>query len=224
MEDTHQVREAARGGLARSKKSPVDLLRRIRLRLGDLVRFLGAFLRGPVNVGAIAPSSRWLAAAMIKDCGLDVSDTVVELGPGTGSFTRSILEEITEGTTFFALELDPAFSKGLEKNYPNLIVYNTSAENISEYLARHGKTKADCIVSGLPWASLPMEIQERIMKSVLTSLTPGGVFTTFAYVHARWFPNALRFRRRLRRHFTEVKTSKVVWANLPPAFVYHCKR
>jgi len=202
----------------------VNLLRSIPPRLGDRVRFLRAFLRGPAKVGAIAPSSRSLARAMVKSCGLNFSDTVVELGPGTGAFTRAILEGIGEGTTFFALELDPIFSKALRKSFPSLIVYNDSAENIPEYLAQHGKTKADYIISGLPWASLPMELQNRIMESVITSLAPGGVFTTFGYVHARWLPNALRFRRRLGNHFSEVETSKVVWANFPPAFVYRCKR
>jgi phospholipid N-methyltransferase len=161
---------------------------------------------------------------MVESCGLSLSDTVVELGPGTGAFTRSILEGIGERTTFFALELDPIFSKVLRKRFPSLIVYNDSAENIPEYLAQHGKTNADSIISGLPWASLPMELQQRIMQSVLASLAPGGVFTTFGYVHARWLPNALRFRRRLGKHFSEVETSKVVWANFPPAFVYRCKR
>jgi phospholipid N-methyltransferase len=147
---------------------------------------------------------------------------VVELGPGTGAFTGLILSRIRASTTFFALELDPGFTKGLRSRYPGLTVYNDSAERITQYLKIHGKRCADYIVCGLPWASLPLGVQDRIFEGVLDSLQPGGHFVTFGYVHARWFPNAQRFRRRLRRGFSRVETSRVVWKNFPPAFIYRC--
>jgi phospholipid N-methyltransferase len=217
------VRQRSRRNGVR-KKSAAEILRGIKPTVEDRVRFIGGFLRGPAKVGAIAPSSRALARAMVRGCGLNRVETVVELGPGTGAFTRAILEGIGERTTFFAVEVDPIFAQGLRKRFPGLVVYNDSAERLRDYLARNGKTKADCIISGLPWASLPLVVQDRIMESVLASLSPGGVFTTFGYVHARWMPNALRFRRRLLQHFPKVEVSKVVWGNFPPAFVYRCTR
>ena len=58
---------------------------------------------------------------------------------------------------------------------------------------------------------------------VLASLAPDGMFTTFTYVHAFWLPRARRFRHRLECFFAEVKTSRIVWRNVPPAFVYRCR-
>jgi len=213
----------------KSKRHPTRprvkrFLKEIRPGVQDRFRFLGAFLRRPACVGALAPSSRRLALEMIEGCGLATCDTVVELGPGTGAFTGPILEGIGKTTTFFAMELDPALSKGLRNRFPALIVYNDSAERIQDYLGRHGKERADYIISGLPWASLPLKVQDNILREVLSSLAPGGLFITFGYLHARWMPNALRFRRKLEQHFTRVEPSGPIWGNFPPAFVYRCTR
>ncbi len=188
------------------------------------VSFLREFLRGPTRVGAIAPSSRWLARTMVESGGIQEADTVVELGPGTGSFTRAILQAISPSATFFVLEINAEFARSLRQRFPELTVHNDSAEKLPEYLARHGKSAVDCVLSGLPWASLPMAVQEKVMAAVVESLRPGGTFATFAYLHALCLPNARRFRERLERAFTKVELSPVVWMNLPPAFVYRCTR
>jgi phosphatidylethanolamine/phosphatidyl-N-methylethanolamine N-methyltransferase len=201
-----------------------NLLRHLKPGLQDRIRFLGAFLRRPACVGALAPSSQALARAMVRCCAPETSQTVVELGPGTGAFTGLILKQIGKNTKFFAVELDPVFARGLRARFPDLTVYNDTAERLDKYLVMNGEKKADLIVSGLPWASLPLTVQQRIFEAVLKSLVPGGVFATFGYVHARWFPNAQRFRRRLEQHFSRVDESPVVWRNFPPAFIYRCVR
>jgi phospholipid N-methyltransferase len=78
-------------------------------------------------------------------------------------------------------------------------------------------------VSGLPWAGFAATRQTRILDAVVASLRPGGWFTTFAYVHAAGWPPGRRFRRLLEARFSEVERSRVVWKNLPPAFVYRCR-
>jgi phospholipid N-methyltransferase len=208
----------------RARRRVKRFLKEIKPGVQDRFRFLGAFLRRPACVGALAPSSRRLALEMIYGCGLSTCDTVVELGPGTGAFTGPILESIGKKTTFFAMELDPALSRGLRTRFPALTVYNDSAERIQDYLGRHGKERADYIISGLPWASLPLKVQDNILAEVLRSLPPGGLFVTFGYLHARWMPNALRFRRKLAKHFARVELSGPIWGNFPPAFVYRCTR
>lgn len=215
-------REGSSSGASTNGKS--NGTSRLRSGFSDRLRFLRAFLRRPATVGALAPSSPHLARAMVNGRGIEDCSTVVELGPGTGAFTKLILKKIGSKTTFFALELDPGLTRNLKRRFPGLVVYNESAEKIPEYLERHGRGKADYIVSGLPWASLPLDVQQRIFKAVLDSLEPGGVFVTFGYVHARWFPNAQRFRRRLEKSFSRVELSRVVWRNIPPAFIYRCTR
>jgi phosphatidylethanolamine/phosphatidyl-N-methylethanolamine N-methyltransferase len=190
----------------------------------EWTEFFGSFLRDPARVGAIAPSSPELAAAMLHGCDLASAKSVVEFGPGTGAFTRVILDRIGRQTTFLALELDPDHARRLRERFPGLNIQNDSAESIQTHLARRQRSKADYIISGLPWAGMPCAAQESILGATASSLAPGGLFTTFSYVHALWFPGARRFRRRIESRFAEVRISPVVWRNLPPAVVYRCRQ
>jgi len=184
--------------------------------------FLWAFLRAPGRVGAVWPSSPALTREMLAGCRLDQARLVVELGPGTGVFTREILRAAGARTRIVALELDARAVARLRRNFPRVEVHHDSAEAILRYVARTGLAYADCVISGLPWASMPAALQERIMHNVAAALGPGGVFTTFAYLHARGTPAGRRYRRLLETLFGEVRVSRAVWSNLPPAVVYRC--
>jgi phosphatidylethanolamine/phosphatidyl-N-methylethanolamine N-methyltransferase len=205
-------------------RQAVAKARAVEPSLAERLWFLCTFLRRPVRIGAVAPSSCWLAEAVLGGCDLQHADTVVELGPGTGAFTELILRRIGRSTTFFALELAPEHVRNLRRRFPELVVYNDSAEAIAYYLALHGKTKADCIISGLPWANMLPKLQDRIANAVFGCLAADGVFTAFAYVHASGLPTARHFRHRLRQRFAQVEISPIIWRNLPPAFVYRCRQ
>ena len=192
--------------------------------MGEHFRFLRTFLQYPVLTGAAAPSSTRLARRMVEGMGLEEAETVVELGPGTGSFTRAILDRIGPRTLVLALEVNRDFAAGLERCFQKVKIVNDSAERLDRHLAANGRTSADCIVSGLPWAGFAQDRQERLMRAVVAALRPGGRFATFAYVHACWLPPGRRLRRMLNSHFAEVEMSPVVWRNLPPAFAYRCRR
>ena len=45
-----------------------------------------------------------------------------------------------------------------------------------------------------------------------------------AYLQGLMFPNGQRFRRLLGEVFRGVEISPVVWKNIPPAFVYRCRK
>jgi phosphatidylethanolamine/phosphatidyl-N-methylethanolamine N-methyltransferase len=192
--------------------------------LRDHLAFLAGFLRAPWRVGAIAPSSRALAAVMTEDMGLEEARTVVELGPGTGVFTRAICERVAAGTLVMAVEIDPRMAALLRPRFPRVSIVNDSAEHLDRLLADAGRKGADAILSGLPWASFPAELQSRLLAAVVGTLRPGGRFATFAYRHASWLAPGRRFRALLTASFAAVDTTPVVWANLPPAFVYRCRR
>ena len=188
------------------------------------LKFVASFVRHPLSVGAVAPSSRFLARRMVEDMGLEEAQTVVELGPGTGSFTQAIETRLRPDAFFLALELNPEFATLLASRTSRATVIQDSAEHIARHLEAHGRPQADAIFCGLPWASFPVSLQERIMSAVIDALRPGGRFATFAYIHACWFPTARKFNRWLRSRFPSVSTTRVVWRNLPPAFVYRCRK
>jgi phospholipid N-methyltransferase len=187
-------------------------------------KFFRAFLREPLRVGSFWPSSPELAEQVVEGCDLASRETVVELGPGTGAFTSLILERLKRKSQFFALEINRMNVVELRQRFPRLQVYADCAGKLPDYLRLHRERKADCIISGLAWGNMLPATQNRIFNAVLASLAPGGLFTTFAYVHASWFPTSLRFRKRLFGHFSKIEITPIVWRNLPPAFVYRCWR
>lgn len=173
-------------------------------------------------MGAICPSSRALAQAMLAHCRLDTAAVVVELGPGTGVFTREILRAAGARTRILALELDERAVDRLRRGFPRVEVFHDSAEAILHCLAKTGLSQADCVISGLPWSAMPPEVQQRIMRDVAAALRPGGTFTTFAYLLIRASPAGRRYLTLLRSLFREVRVGAPVWQNVPPAVVYHC--
>ena len=184
-------------------------------------RFVEAFIREPLTVGAFWPSSAELARAVVNNCDFEPWSTVVELGPGTGAFTAPLLQRLDQRGRLLALEISGTNIDLLRRRFPRCRVIHDSAENLAGHL---GGGKADCIISGLAWGNMMPAVQDRIFDAMLNSLAPDGQFVAFGYVHAAWFPTTLRFRRRLFRSFERVETTPVIWRNLPPAIVYRCWR
>lgn len=190
----------------------------------DSLLFFYNFVRHPKSTGAVFPSSRRLAEKMIDGAGLETAASVVELGPGTGAFTGTIAERLDDPGIYLGLELREKFAAIVQEKFPQLLVVNDSAEKIVENLGKIDRQQADAIISGLPWAAFDSNLQKRIMSSVTAALAPGGKFSTFTYLHACRLPAGKRFRALLDDNFSDVQTSKTVWRNLPPAFVYHCTK
>lgn len=190
----------------------------------DHVTFLGAFVKRPFDTGAVAPSSARLAQRMAEGMGLAEAETVVELGPGTGVFTRMIQAQLKPEAHFLCLEINPRLAEVLTDRFPRAQVVNDCAENLAQHLEAAGRSAADCVISGLPWAAFSRDRQERLLSAVVAALRPAGRFATFAYLHASWLPPGRSFRGLLESRFCRVETSAVVWRNLPPAFVYRCQK
>jgi phospholipid N-methyltransferase len=187
-------------------------------------RFFGAFLRRPGTIGAVWPSSPALARCLLEGHDLARARVVVELGPGTGAFTRFIDPALGPDTLALALEVDGQAVERLRRDYPRWKVIHDSAERIAEHLAAYGAEQADAILSGVPWASMPPALQETILSQVARVLAPEGRFSTFTYVSSPWTRRGAACAQLLRRLFARVETSPVVWRNFPPAFVYHCQQ
>jgi phospholipid N-methyltransferase len=188
------------------------------------VSFFLEFVRDPMTVGAVAPSGPALARVATAAVSSTGSPIVVELGPGTGSFTAAIQRRLAGRGRHIAVEVNARFAQKLAALHPEVEVVHADAADLAAVLAQRGLRQADVVVCGLPWAAFPENQQRDVLSSVVATLSPHGVFTTFAYVHARWTPPARRLLRSMRSRFDEVVIGRTVWANLPPALVYYCRR
>jgi phospholipid N-methyltransferase len=184
--------------------------------------FLGAMLRNPRSVGAIVPSSPYLARHMVL--GIAGAAQVIELGPGTGVFTGEIVRRVGPRGRVLAVDTNRSFVDRLQRAWPHVNCVHASAETLPALAAAHGMAVADHIISGLPFASLPAETTRRILDGVHQTLRVGGTFTTFQYVHAYRMQAAVAFRRELSARLGSDCRSALVVRNIPPALVLTWQR
>jgi phospholipid N-methyltransferase len=187
--------------------------------LREHVLLFSRFLRSPRTVGAVTPSSRATAEAMVADLDFGETDHVVELGPGTGVFTAAILEQLKPGSKLLAVEIDPAFVERVQRRWPAVACVCGSAEDLDTIVDTHEMLPVDHILSGLPFVSLPLPVTQKILESIAKVLRPGGTFTTFQYLHAYGLPSATAFRARMREKMNSSPEIRLVIRNFPPALI-----
>ena len=187
-------------------------------------KFFNQFRKDMFNTGAIAPSSKSLANYITNIINLSEKKSVVELGSGTGVFTKEIARKLSKTSTFFALELSEYFANQTRQNCPDTTVYQDDAINIQKYLNKNDKENSDCVISGLPWSCFSETKQQELINSIYNSLEDGGEFLTFAYIQSSFLPQGIKFKKLLEEKFKVTIQTKTVWTNLPPAFVYICTK
>ncbi|WP_062353011.1 class I SAM-dependent methyltransferase [Bacillus kwashiorkori] len=182
-----------------------------------MLNFLKEFMKNPQFIGAVAPSSKYLAEKMIENIDFSKCECIIEYGAGTGIFTEKLIARKREDTLLLVFENNKGFYQQLMKDYRhkrNVKIINDSAENTLKYFKKYSATRVDYIVSGLPFATLPLDISERILENTKEILTSQGEFIAFQYTLIK-----INF---LKSYFNEIKWKKVMW-NIPPAYVLNCK-
>lgn len=182
------------------------------------------YLAHPKRTGAVCSSSKYLAEMITKNIGIEQASNIIEIGPGMGAFTEVILRKKSESAHLFAVEINPKIAEKLHKRFPNLDIALGSAESLQAMMQERQMSSVDVIVSGIPWALLSQATQKCILENIYNTLSPGGYFATFAYILPTL--GAKRFQKRIYgdKMFSEIKKSKIVWNNFPPAFVYYCRK
>ena len=180
---------------------------------GSRSRFLRSFLTSPREVGAVLPTSRRTVRDTLAMAPVESARCVVEIGAGTGVYTREIVERIGPNARVLAFEIDPALARGLEAEIhdPRLSVINDSAAEVASHL--NGE-KADVIVSAVPFTSLPRGLGGVILEASRDALAPGGTMLVLQY--------SPFVEGQLKRTFDSVQR-RFSPLNLPPAFLYACR-
>ncbi|OWU83634.1 methyltransferase type 12 [Oceanicola sp. 22II-s10i] len=179
----------------------------------DFTIFLGEMLRRPAEVSAIAPSSAAVARLMTR--GLDrVAGPIVEIGPGTGSFTRAILEQGVPADRLTLIEMNPRFCETLAQRFPGVRVVNRPAQEIGSL----GLSNVGAVISGVPVLARP-QIQREVVGEAFGVMAAQGVFVQITYSPNAPIPDEMQARLGIRA----VKRG-TVWTNLPPARVFEFHR
>lgn len=187
-------------------------------------KFISEFVCHPKAIGAVAPSSQQLARHLMRSIDWGDTTTLVEYGPGTGAITRAIVSQLQPDMKFLAIEINKRFAEILQDRFPESHICEGSVEQVRDHCLRHDIQSVDVILSGLPWTTFSDSRQTAYLDATMQVLRQGGQFITFGYLQAMLLPGSRRFRKKLNKYFGEVRVSKPVWANLPPAFFYCCRR
>lgn len=180
--------------------------------------FLKEFFKEHKKIGAVRPSSKSLTKKMLENVDFDLSNTIVEFGPGTGVITRQIVLKMNPKATLYVFELHVPFFDSLKKEFEgldNVKIINDSAVNVRKYLEEDHKEHADVIISSLPLTNFEQKLTMRILKSAEIALKHEGLYIQFQYT--------LNARKLLNKIFSSISIQFTA-INLPPAFVYTCKK
>ena len=177
------------------------------------LQFLAGFLRNPVMVGSIIPSSRQLVDKMLSRVDWANCRLFVEYGPGVGTFTRPILERLAPDATLLTIDTNPEFTRYLRSTLddPRLVAVTGSAADVEQILRDRGFTQADYVLSGLPFSTLPPGVGEKIGTATSAVIRPGGAFLVYQF-SPKVFDFIAPVFERIERGFE--------WINVPPATLF----
>lgn len=181
----------------------------------QIALFTKNFFKHPKMLGSIIPSSPFLVRRMLSRIDWQRARVLVEYGPGTGTFTQEILRRMHADAVLLVLETNEDFVAYLKRAYPDprLQIVHDSAENIQQVLADNELNRADYVVAGIPFSTLPNPLKERILRSTQQSLEPNGSFLLYQF--------SPKILPHLQEAFSEVKRSFEPW-NFLPAHFYYC--
>ena len=199
---------------ARTLKGPRRFVSRVAQRaISPKWQFLRGFIKNPVMVGSVIPSSRVLIDKMLGPVKWDEVKLFVEYGPGVGTFTRPILDRLPADAKLIAIDTNADFIKYLGEaiDDPRLILAHGSASDVEKIVADHGFPHADYVLSGLPFSTLPPGVGDAIGAATSRVIRAGGAFLVYQFSpKVRDF--IAPFFERIDRGFE--------WINVPPATLF----
>ncbi len=193
-----------RGAPARVKKGPPEALLGLRRFVANPRRF-GGFVSGPA-----------LAAAITREIN-SAAGPVLELGPGTGVFTRALLARGVPERDLVLVEADPMLAARLRLAFPQALVLACKAGSVTQDML--GGLRPAAVVSGLPLLNFPAREVERILAAAFSFCTADAAIYQFTYG-----PKCPVREEIMARMALSAQRTARVWRNVPPASVYRITR
>lgn len=180
--------------------------------------FIRQFIKNKKTIGAVLPSSFFLRRKILKKV-YKKGSVFVEFGPGTGAFTFDIIKSLPTDSHFLIFEVNNSFHEKLKQkiNDPRVILINDGAENLDKHLSLNNLKKADVIISSLPLTNFNEKLRSQILKKSFENLNNNGRYIQYQYTkNAKEEIESIFKAKNVRTEF--------VFINIPPAFVYTCKK
>lgn len=193
-----------------AKTTALDRIKKRAARfLGPWGVFFKGFIKHPVMVGSIIPSSSKTVKKMLAPVDWDNTKLFVEYGPGIGTFCKPVLERMRPDATLLVIDLNEDFIKYLQSTIHDsrFIAVHGSAADVNEIIANCGFKHADYILSGLPFSTLPNNLGPVIAAETAKAIRPGGAFLVYQF--------RARARDFMTPHFRHIDNGFELWNVLP---------
>jgi len=174
--------------------------------------FFKRFLQRPFQIASIVPSSKALVERVARKMDFSQPRVIAEYGPGEGVHSREIARRMSPDSHLLLFELDPAFSRDLERQFAGdrrVHVFHGDAVRLPQELARRGIAHCDYILSGIPFSILKIEKKRALLQKTHDALAPGGSFIIYQVT------NELKQHATLFAH----AESEYFLQNIPPMFI-----
>ncbi len=184
---------------------------------GQHWRFFRAWMRAPLSTASVVPSSRFLAKKMLAEVPSHAR-SVIELGAGTGVFTKQLLARSAPLKDVYVVELNSELAHNLEREFPAAHIINGDARFVQSLLStRPGfvSGEIDAVISGLGFLSMPNDIVRDIVAAAFSVMRPDAPFVQFTYGPRS--PIADHIARDLGLSF---RRASFTLRNFPPASIY----
>ncbi|MBS0578969.1 MAG: methyltransferase domain-containing protein [Proteobacteria bacterium] len=167
-------------------------------------------------LGSIVPSSRFLIRQLLEPINWNRARVIVEYGPGVGNFTTEVLRQMRSDAVLIAIEMNPEFVRYLRATIsdPRLHLVQGSAAEVDCVLRRLGVTRADYIISGIPFSTIAAGERDTILRKTVEVLEPGGAFLLYQF--------SKRIMAELQRVFGYVGR-QFQPLNVLPAYLFICQ-
>ena len=178
-----------------------------------LWHFLRGFIKHPVMVGSIIPSSKATIDKMLAPVDWANTKLFVEYGPGVGTFTEHVLQRLAPDATLITIDTNPDFTDYLRRKFTDsrLFAITGSAADVRQIIADCGFEEADYVLSGLPFSTLPAGVGPKIAEQTAEALRPGGAFLVYQF--------SPKVRDFLAPYFDRLERG-FEWVNVPPCTLF----
>ena len=142
--------------------------------------FFQEFLKHPLQIGSIIPSSRFLERRILEVAAIASAKTIVELGSGTGGTTRAILREMPQHAKLLSIEINPHFHtlvSSIEDD--RLIAHWGNACRLKEILSMYGLGAPEAVISGIPFSTMNHSEGSQVIEAISSLLAPNGRFVAY---------------------------------------------
>jgi phospholipid N-methyltransferase len=184
---------------------------------GDLPTFLRAWLRDPITTASLVPSSQALARLITLQIS-SADGPVIELGPGTGVFTRALIARGVAESDLFLIEMQRPLVEVLRRRFPAACVLQMDATQLAS-IEIFDRRPATAAISGLPILWMPRPEARKLLRGLFARMLPGAALYQFTYQRRCPVPDELLASLGL-------GAKRIGWtlANFPPAAVYRISR